>query len=503
MKCLEKDRNRRYETANGLASDIMRHVNNEPVLARPASRCGLPVSENGAAEQDGRSPGYLAASGPEHPETLAAMHNLANAYDEAGRRDEALKLREQVLPLRRKVLGPEHADTLKSMHNLANSYDEVGRLDEALKLREEALPLSRKVYGLEGAATLLFMGNLANSYNETGRRDEALNLREQVLALDRKVLGQEHPETLKAMNNLAVSYYQAGRRDEAIKQWEQVLALRRKVLGPEHPDTFGPMINLAESYDAASRWDEALKLREQVLALRRKVSGPEHPETLEAMKNLAISYDEVGRGTEAIALLAKVFEVNPKDTDASLTLVASQTWFGQEVDYEATRHHLVQLAENTDQADTAERAARAALLRPSSDTALMTNALHLAQRAAELGKSNSSLPSYQLALGLAEYRNGEFDAAERNILVAEQTLGDQDDIQGIAHLFHAMILFRQNRAEEARKLFSQAEAKIPPLPKDESKPIAEGRTLDHDLLIWWLAYKEAKSLLNEPALAKP
>ena len=37
MKCLEKDRNRRYETANGLAADLRRHVNNEPVLARPPS----------------------------------------------------------------------------------------------------------------------------------------------------------------------------------------------------------------------------------------------------------------------------------------------------------------------------------------------------------------------------------------------------------------------------------------------------------------------------------
>src|SRR6059036_3089236 len=35
MKCLEKDRARRYETANGLASDIQRHLNNEPVVARP------------------------------------------------------------------------------------------------------------------------------------------------------------------------------------------------------------------------------------------------------------------------------------------------------------------------------------------------------------------------------------------------------------------------------------------------------------------------------------
>jgi hypothetical protein len=38
MKCLEKDRGRRYETANGLAVDIQRYLNNEPVLARPPSR---------------------------------------------------------------------------------------------------------------------------------------------------------------------------------------------------------------------------------------------------------------------------------------------------------------------------------------------------------------------------------------------------------------------------------------------------------------------------------
>jgi len=37
MKALEKDRGRRYETANGLAMDIQRHLNNEPVVARPPS----------------------------------------------------------------------------------------------------------------------------------------------------------------------------------------------------------------------------------------------------------------------------------------------------------------------------------------------------------------------------------------------------------------------------------------------------------------------------------
>jgi len=37
MKCLEKDRARRYETANGLAMDIQRYLANEPVVARPPS----------------------------------------------------------------------------------------------------------------------------------------------------------------------------------------------------------------------------------------------------------------------------------------------------------------------------------------------------------------------------------------------------------------------------------------------------------------------------------
>jgi len=38
MKCLEKDRTRRYDTANGVAMDIRRHLSCEPVLARPPSK---------------------------------------------------------------------------------------------------------------------------------------------------------------------------------------------------------------------------------------------------------------------------------------------------------------------------------------------------------------------------------------------------------------------------------------------------------------------------------
>jgi hypothetical protein len=37
MKALEKDRNRRYETASGLAADVQRYLHDEPVQACPPS----------------------------------------------------------------------------------------------------------------------------------------------------------------------------------------------------------------------------------------------------------------------------------------------------------------------------------------------------------------------------------------------------------------------------------------------------------------------------------
>ncbi len=53
--------------------------------------------------------------GPDHPDTLASMNNLANSYSDLGRHAEALKLREETLALRKAKLGPDHPDTLASM----------------------------------------------------------------------------------------------------------------------------------------------------------------------------------------------------------------------------------------------------------------------------------------------------------------------------------------------------------------------------------------------------
>jgi WD40 repeat protein len=259
----------------------------------------------------------------------------------------------------------------------------------------------------------------------------------------------------------------------------------------------------ADALAAQGKFTQAQPQYAEALDLSGKLNGREHPLTLQAMANLANVYFSLGHHREAIALLQKVCEVNTKDTLASLALATWQTWFGQDADYGATCRRLVQQAQGTDEPWTAERAAKAACLQPSADAAMLTNALKLAQRAVQLGKGSSLLPWYQLCLGLTEYRIGEYADAEETLTIAEHTAGDQHEIQGTARLFRAMSLFRQSRIEEARKLFSQEAAQMPPLPKDEGKPVLDGRPVSHDVLIWWLAYKEAKSALNQPVSSNP
>ena len=244
----------------------------------------------------------FAKLGPDHPDTLNSMNNLAMSYAALGRHAEALKLHEETLALKKSKLGPDHPDTLSSMNNLAISYAALGRHAEALKLRGETLTLRKAKLGPDHPDTLTSMNNLAVSYADLGRQAEALKLREETLALRKAKLGPDHPDTLKSMNNLAISYADLGRHAEALKLYEETLALRKAKLGPDHPDTLYSMNNLAVSYAALGRQAEALKLHEETLALRKAKLGPDHPDTLKSMNNLADSYAALGRHAEALKL---------------------------------------------------------------------------------------------------------------------------------------------------------------------------------------------------------
>ena len=216
--------------------------------------------------------------------------------------------------------------------------------------------------------------------------------------------------------------------------------------------------------------------------------------------NLAQRLASVGRRAEACAHLATTSAANPKDTFLSLKVAALQAWFGQDKELAASRQRILAFAKDTNDAGTAEQAAKACSIRASTNKAGLDAALALARKGVELDKGSQWREWRLLALGMAEYRSGHDTAAQEALLAAATANPSNPWVTGIAAFYRAMSLFRQGKHDEARKLALDAATTMKPLPKDEQNPLANNAS--HDDLILWLAYKEAKAMLKFEATPK-
>jgi tetratricopeptide (TPR) repeat protein len=124
--------------------------------------------------------------GPEHPDTLYSMNNLAEAYCSHGKYAQAEALQSQTLEIRRRVLGPEHPSTLYSMNRLANIYHQQGKYGLAETQAAQALAGRRHALGLEHPDTMASVADLALVYQSQGKFAESEALAREALEFDRK-----------------------------------------------------------------------------------------------------------------------------------------------------------------------------------------------------------------------------------------------------------------------------------------------------------------------------
>jgi tetratricopeptide (TPR) repeat protein len=108
--------------------------------------------------------------GPDHLTTLASQNNLAFAYRQAGRLNEAIPLFERTLTTAEEVLGPKHPNTLDSQNNLALAYQQAGRLNEAIPLLQRTLTTAERVLGRDHHQSLPSQPRGGPDGSGTGRR---------------------------------------------------------------------------------------------------------------------------------------------------------------------------------------------------------------------------------------------------------------------------------------------------------------------------------------------
>ena len=137
MKALEKDRNRRYETASALAADVQRYLNNEPVLACPPStwyRVRKAVRRHRSVVVAASFILLTLVAG-----IIAATWGLIRATDaetaalqEASAKEVALKDREKALSEAQQSERDARAQFFRSLLNEARAVRLSGRMGQRL-----------------------------------------------------------------------------------------------------------------------------------------------------------------------------------------------------------------------------------------------------------------------------------------------------------------------------------------------------------------------------------
>ncbi|MEV5506693.1 serine/threonine-protein kinase [Streptomyces orinoci] len=261
-----------------------------------------------ARTTDGRS----RTLGPDHPDTLAARQESAHVLGRLGRHFEAREVYAAVLAARERTQGPDHPATLRCGHNLAFSLGRLGRLEDSYRMALEIAAARCRVLGADHPDTLVTRCEVAHVLALLERRRDALRIYREVAAARSRVLGADHPDTLAARYEAGICLGRLGRAAEALDIFRTLVEDRSRLLGPAHPDTLRARHAVGVNLGRLHRWEEALTEARDVFAIRARVLGADHPETLVSRREVAVGLGWLGRWPDALAVYRDVAQARQR-----------------------------------------------------------------------------------------------------------------------------------------------------------------------------------------------
>lgn len=214
--------------------------------------------------------------------TLAGRYHFAHGL--YGQAETELRT---VIESSKRLLGDQHPETLAARHQLARVLHERGSTADAESELRALIKDRQRVLGEDHRSTLATRNQLAWALRERGEYGDAERELHAVIEAKRRVLPDEHPDTWIARMDLAQVWHEQGQYEKADAAYQEVLAARRRLLGPDHPKTLNTMHDIANLRHQQGRLDQAADEYRVVLAARRRVHGEDHPKTLASQRDLA------------------------------------------------------------------------------------------------------------------------------------------------------------------------------------------------------------------------
>ena len=315
LKAIEKDRSRRYDTANTLAGDLQRYLSNEPITARPPSRsyrirkfvarhrvgvaaaaailalivtsAGVILAQSVRVSRERDRAATEAAKALSINEFLQEMLASANPTGTGSRNVtvvDALSAAERRLDA---TLGAQPEVAIAVRRTLATTYVGLGEYDGAKRIMHVAVDRSRASGRAQDLAADL--AQLADVHRSRHEHDDALRLGREALDLAR-ASGASADLVSEIQFILVETLREKGDHDGALPLATEALETRRRLYGSEHYKVASSYQQLGNVAIVKGDYERAQGYFEQAVALWRKTRGPQHFATVHALNDLATTY---------------------------------------------------------------------------------------------------------------------------------------------------------------------------------------------------------------------
>ncbi|MEW6250545.1 MAG: serine/threonine-protein kinase [Planctomycetota bacterium] len=362
LKCLHKERERRYQTAGELARDVGHYLNGEPIEAKRDSagyvlrkhliRYKLPVAvaagflvvitvglltslvlwQQASMERDRTAEALkLAERHQQETQQVADFQSTMLADTDVEGMGVALvdeferRIRET---LSKQVVDPGELDRI--MHDWRQQTLKAGPTNVALGVLDEyvlakAAKSIEKDFANQPLVRAALQQTVADTYRKIGLYEPAMALQQAALQTRREELGDDHLETLSSMHDMGALLHAMGKSDEAEPYFRRALEGNRRVLGGDHPVTLETIGDMGSLLEAMGKYEEAMLYCREALEGKRRILGDDHPETLLSINAMSILLRGVGELAEAESHLREALErhrrVLGNDHPTTLTLV--------------------------------------------------------------------------------------------------------------------------------------------------------------------------------------
>jgi eukaryotic-like serine/threonine-protein kinase len=276
MRCLEKERDRRYQTANDVVLDLQRYLRHEPVLACSpslayrirkfarrqrvmfaASLAGIAfvlstvafavitslqaqriAAERERAEQQG-------AVAERVSRFMVQIFDAAQPFTSFGRDISARDLLDEAGRRIGSELSEQPEVRARLLAAIGQSYTRMGHPDRAVAFLEESLRIQRGLPSVNDALVGGIVTEIAIAMRDAGRLEESDRYFSEALEISRRTENQRTEGYALLLAELGRLEHLRGSTKQSFAHFNAALELMRTVKGPRHPEVGALLAEIA------------------------------------------------------------------------------------------------------------------------------------------------------------------------------------------------------------------------------------------------------------------